>query len=166
MGRLQNPTAGRLPVPSGSGRLSLFRTIETARNRTEPPVNRRLGFEAVPVQYQSALSVWKTLSCGVPQGTPLGPITFIAIIKSASEDSATKSFRYVDDLNLGEVRIANQSNQIGQDVQDLDAWAKDNYLTLNPSKCKVMQVCFKKEVPALQIAGIELKVVSRLSFLV
>ena len=47
-GRLQNPTAGWPAVPSGSGRLSLLRTIETGRNRTEPPVNRRLGFEAVP----------------------------------------------------------------------------------------------------------------------
>ena len=47
-GRLQNPTAGWPAVPFGSGRLSLFRTIETGRNRTEPPVNRRLGFEAVP----------------------------------------------------------------------------------------------------------------------
>ena len=35
-------------LTGGSGRLSLFRTIETGRNRTEPPVNRRLGFEAVP----------------------------------------------------------------------------------------------------------------------
>ena len=32
-GRLQNPTAGWPAVPSGSGRLSLFRTIETGRNR-------------------------------------------------------------------------------------------------------------------------------------
>ena len=32
-------------VPSGSGRLSLFRTITTARNRTEPSVNRRLGLK-------------------------------------------------------------------------------------------------------------------------
>ena len=47
-GRLQNPTAGWPAVPSGSGRLSLFRTIEAGRNRTEPPVNRRLGFEAAP----------------------------------------------------------------------------------------------------------------------
>ena len=36
------------PVPSGSRQLSLFRTIETARNRTEPAVNQRLGFEVVP----------------------------------------------------------------------------------------------------------------------
>ena len=47
-GRLQNPTAGWPAVLSGSGRLSLFRTIKTGRNRTETPVNRRLGFEAVP----------------------------------------------------------------------------------------------------------------------
>ena len=26
----------------------LFRKIETGRNRTEPPVDRRLSFEAVP----------------------------------------------------------------------------------------------------------------------
>ena len=53
------------------------------------------------VQYQSALSEWKTLSSGVPQGTKVGPITFIAVINSASEDSATKSFKYVDDLSPG-----------------------------------------------------------------
>ena len=33
---------------AGSGRFSLFGTIETARNRTEPLVNRQLGFEVVP----------------------------------------------------------------------------------------------------------------------
>ena len=33
-------------VLSGSGRL--FRTIATTQNRTEPPVNRCMGFEAVP----------------------------------------------------------------------------------------------------------------------
>ena len=121
------------------------------------------------MQYQSALSEWKTLSCGVSQGTKLGPITFTGVINSASEDSATKSFKYVDDLSLGEVGLANQHSQIGQDVHDLDAWAKDNYLTLNPTKCQVMHVCFKKEVPAppsLQIAGIELEVVSETKLLV
>ena len=40
-GRLQSPT-------TVFGRLSLFRTIETAWNWTEPPVNRQLGFEVVP----------------------------------------------------------------------------------------------------------------------
>ena len=69
----------------------------------------------------------KTLSCGVPQVTKLGPITFIPVINSAFEDSTSKSFKYVDHLSLGEVRLANQHSQIGQDVHDLDAWAKCNY---------------------------------------
>ena len=43
-GRLQNSTGGLLAVPSCSRRLSLFRTLEIAQNRMEPPVNRRLGF--------------------------------------------------------------------------------------------------------------------------
>ncbi|XP_072042942.1 uncharacterized protein [Amphiura filiformis] len=120
------------------------------------------------VQYHSALSEWETLSCGVPQGTKLGPITFLGVINNASEESLTKSFKYVDDLTLGEVRPAKQVSQIGPDVQDLDAWAKDNHLKLNPSKCKVMQVCFMREPPAppsLRIAGIELEVVSETKLL-
>ena len=46
------------------------------------------------VQYHSALSEWKTLSCGVPQGTKFGPITFIGVINNASEESLTSSFKY------------------------------------------------------------------------
>ena len=120
------------------------------------------------VQYHSALSEWETLSCGVPQGTKLGPITFLGVINNASDESLTESFKYVDDLSLGEVRPANQVSQIGSDVQDLDAWAKDNHLKLNPSKCKVMQVSFMREPPdppSLQIAGIELEVVSETKLL-
>ena len=52
---------------------------------------------------------------------------------------------------------------IDSDVQDLDDWANDNYLKLNPSKCKVMQVCFKKHppsVPDLAIDGKELELVT------
>ena len=36
------------PVLSGSSRFILFRTMTTARNQTEPPVNRRMSSEVVP----------------------------------------------------------------------------------------------------------------------
>ena len=47
-GRLQNPNACWTAVLSGSDRFLLFLTIATARNRTESPVNRELGFKIAP----------------------------------------------------------------------------------------------------------------------
>ena len=120
------------------------------------------------VQYQSATSAWETLTCGVPQGTKFGPITFIGMIDSAASDSKTHTFKYVDDLSLAEVRPANQPSQIEKDVQDLDDWADSHYLKLNPSKCKVMQVCFMRDPPdppVLKIAGKELEVVTETKLL-
>ena len=65
------------------------------------------------VQYHSALSQWETLSCGVPEGTKLGPIIFMAVINNASEESLAKSFKYVDDISLVEVRPAHQPSRLG-----------------------------------------------------
>ena len=115
------------------------------------------------VQYHSALFNWELLTCGVPQGTKFGPIIFIALINDATEKSVTQSFKYVDDLSLAEVRQAHRPSQIDLDVRDLDAWANCNQLKLNPFKCKVMQICFKREPPSLPdlyIAGKKLEVVS------
>ena len=47
-GGYKNPTAGCPAVPSSSGWFLLFQTMTTAQNLTEPPVNRRLGFEVTP----------------------------------------------------------------------------------------------------------------------
>ena len=87
------------------------------------------------VRYHSALSEWETLSCGVPQGTKLGPIAFIGVINGASENANSFSFKYVDDLSLAEVRPASVPTQIDLDLYDLEDWANSNrHLKLNPSK--------------------------------
>ena len=52
-GKTSKPTAGWPAVLSGSRWLSLFRTIETSRNRTELPVN--LLFWSTPLEYSSRL---------------------------------------------------------------------------------------------------------------
>ena len=59
-GRLQNPIAGLLVVPSGSSWLSLLRTIETGQNRNKPLVNWQLGFEVVPKRrtFDFAITIW------------------------------------------------------------------------------------------------------------
>jgi len=120
------------------------------------------------VQYQSALSEWEILSCGVPQGTLFGPIIFVAMINDAADNSRTSGFKYVDDLSLAEVRPAGVPSRIHLDVQDMDEWCNENHLQLNPSKCKVMQVCFKLSPPCppdLEIAGKKLEVVTETKIL-
>ena len=92
------------------------------------------------VRYHSALSEWETISCGVPQGTKLGPIAFIGVINDASESTNSSSFKYVDDLSLAEVRPASVHTQIDLDLQDLEDWTDSNHLKLNPSKCKVINM--------------------------
>ena len=76
------------------------------------------------------VSEWEVLFCGVPQGTKFGPIIFIDLINDASENSITHSFKYVDDLNLAEVRPANHHSNIDAEVQDLDARANKNHCAL------------------------------------
>ncbi len=120
------------------------------------------------VKYQSAISQWQTLTCGVPQGTKFGPITFIGMINSAAVGAKTHSFKYVDDLSFAEVCQATQPTNIEMDVRDLDDWSNQHFLKLNPSKCKVMQICFKLDppsAPVLRIGGKELDVVTETKLL-
>ena len=120
------------------------------------------------VRYHSATSDWQTLSCGVPQGTKFGPITFIGMINSAAVNARTHSFKYVDDMSLAEIRTTNQPSKIDMDVQDLDDWANSHFLKLNPSKCKAMQICFGRcppSPPVLKIGGKELEVVTETKIL-
>ena len=49
------------------------------------------------VKYNSTLSDWRTLNAGVPQGTRLGPIVFLAMINDFVPPHAIQSFKYVDD---------------------------------------------------------------------
>ena len=80
------------------------------------------------VPYQSALSEWKTLSYEVSQSIKLGrrAITFIVVISSASEDSATKSFKHVDNLSLGEVRLVRMFTtwMLGQKTTTSARWRR------------------------------------------
>ena len=65
------------------------------------------------VRYHSTHSDWVSFHAGVPQGTKLGPIIFLAMvndIKPSCQNAST--FKYVDDLSVVECRNNNQSSVI------------------------------------------------------
>ncbi|KAI8511483.1 hypothetical protein Bbelb_105830 [Branchiostoma belcheri] len=85
------------------------------------------------VRYRGALSGWEYLSCGVAQGTLLGPVLFLVLIDDACHDANSPVWKYVDDMNLLETRSLNQPSSLQNDLDDLNTWSKRNHMLLNSS---------------------------------
>ena len=71
------------------------------------------------VRYNQALSDYKVLKGGLPQGTKVGLLGFQGIINDAASDIAPqKCWKYVDDLTLAENRTHSASSKL-QEVLDV-----------------------------------------------
>ncbi|KAI8498128.1 hypothetical protein Bbelb_240720 [Branchiostoma belcheri] len=115
------------------------------------------------VLYQNAYSEWNELTCGLPQGTVLAPIIFIALINNATKDSRANNWKFVDDLTLIESRLLREPSRLQEDLNGLDRWTTDSSMKLHPAKCKTMHVSFTRTptlLPPLYINGHALQVVS------
>ncbi|KAI8483144.1 hypothetical protein Bbelb_391630 [Branchiostoma belcheri] len=120
------------------------------------------------VRYRGVLSSWEQLSCGVAQGTLLGPILFLTLIDDAASNTNTPTWKYVDDMNLLESRSLNQPSTLQHDLDELDDWFNTNHMLLNSRKCLTMHVNFSRNpppLPPLQISEIPLAVVPCLKVL-
>ncbi|KAI8511472.1 hypothetical protein Bbelb_105720 [Branchiostoma belcheri] len=83
------------------------------------------------VRYQDSISSWETLTCGVAQGTLLGPLVFLAMINDAKPNTNNPHWKYVDDMNLGEVRTVSTPTKLQTDLDSLDTWAETNSIRLH-----------------------------------
>ena len=114
------------------------------------------------VRYRGHTSGWKTLNGGVPQGTRVGPLGFVAIVNDAAINTPLVTLKYVDDLTLIEPRSRSQHSVLQEHVDNFEQWADLNNMQLNPKKCATMKVSFLKNEPEeqpLTIANEPLKVV-------
>ena len=103
------------------------------------------------VRYIQELSDFKTLKGGLPQGTKMGPLGFQVIINDAASDAKVSVWKYVYDLTLADNATAGSNGNTQVDLDNFVNWSKVNNLTLNPSKCQGLQICFMKEVPTPSI---------------
>ncbi|CAH1267096.1 TBCK [Branchiostoma lanceolatum] len=120
------------------------------------------------VRYHQSLSNWESLSCGVAQGTLLGPILFLVLIDDAASDTTHPVWKYVDDMNLLETRTLCELPTLQNALDDLHLWTQRNYMLLNGGKCLTMHVTFARnppQPPPLRIDDTELAVVPSLKVL-
>ena len=115
------------------------------------------------------LSPNRSLSCGIPQGTILGPLLFLIYINDLPNCLEHSQARmYADDTHLtlasNNVRDINQN--LNQDLVNVSEWLIANKLTLNQSKTEFMligsrqRLCTLSPLPSLEIDGIPVNQVS------
>ena len=93
------------------------------------------------VQIGSFLSPPKHLNGGIPQGTKLAPLLFAIMVNDLVNDWRLRA-KFVDDLTLLEVIPRNSPSVMSHIVSDVQEFASNNNMQLNPIKCKEMRVSF------------------------
>ena len=89
------------------------------------------------VKYNNATSSIKTLPCGVPQGSVLGPLLFIIYTNDLPNClKVTKAILFADDTTIF---LSSQNKQfiyesVNKDLYSLNEWFQTNKLSLNVSK--------------------------------
>ena len=89
------------------------------------------------VQINKSNSEYLPISCGVPQGSVLGPLLFLLYINDIANSSPMGSIRlFADDTNvfLEDKNLEQLYTNAKIVLEDLFMWFKDNKLTVNLSK--------------------------------
>ena len=92
------------------------------------------------VEYNNHKSSFHPITCGVPQGSILGPLFFILYINDLNNASELETILFADDTNLffshsDPVYLVNKLND---ELDKLSTWFSANKLSLNTSKTNFM----------------------------
>ena len=86
------------------------------------------------------------VNSGVPQGTVLGPLLFLAYINDLPDSVSSDVRLFADDLILyREIVSPQDSEKLQQDIDSLCKWESTWQMKFNSSKCFIMRMTHKKK---------------------
>jgi hypothetical protein len=119
------------------------------------------------VKINNTLSEWANIHGGVPQGTILGPLTFLIHINDLN--TCCNSIKYVDDTTLWEsCNLAKGDSNIQHAANEAMTWCKSNNMKINTDKTKEMVIYFGRSnfsFPLISMNDSELERVSNTKLL-
>ena len=114
------------------------------------------------------------ITCGVPQGSILGPLLFLIYVNDMSQTVKSNPFLYADDscLIFQGKDVTEIEKQLNGDFTNICEWFVDNRLSIHFSKDKTKPILFAskrkiKKVPKLKVnyKNIQIKQHSKVTYL-
>ena len=113
------------------------------RSSLIPSVCAFLEGRTQQTKLKGLLSPSLPITCGLPQGTLLGPLLFLALINDCAPSSVLR-YKYVDDLTILELRSRHDQSNLGKSLDEVAQWAFQNDMLINFQKSSVIHFDFSR----------------------
>ena len=113
------------------------------------------------VRVGEAVSGWKKVTSGIPQGSVLGPTLFVLFINDLPQVVESRVALFADDTKVfREIQSDEDREKLQQDIDELLIWSKKWQLPFNESKCKVMHYGKTNRKADYNLGGVQIVEVS------
>ena len=113
------------------------------------------------VQIDNNFSNFEAITCGVPQGSILGPLLFLLFINDLPLCTNTViTDMYADDTTLYDMNKSQQviENNLSTALIELSIWCRQNGMVINFEKTKAMLITTRQKRDQLEIKSLNIKV--------